>query len=251
MDGTLQCHVCSVAYPILDGIPNFLVEDLTRSTSQDLRIIGKRDSSFWFDLAARVYEPCIYPIVCNLFGGWHSTCLRELARDLSAIIGPTNGVILDVACGPGTYGRRVASNSRSVYGVDASMSMLRQGARYVERDHVPDVHLARAKVEALPFRDGLFDAAICAGSLNHFPDTVLALREICRTMKAGAPLAVMCFAVSNKGLFKYRSIREKSEGGGGHIFKLPQLNEYVAEAGFGDFHSHAYGSILVFSARKR
>jgi len=46
-------------------------------------------------------------------------------------------------------------------------------------------------VEALPFRAGLFDAAICAGSLNHFSDTVLALREINRTMKVGAPLAVM------------------------------------------------------------
>lgn len=193
----------------------------------------------------------IYPVVCNLFGGWRSTSLRALAGDISAIIRPTNGVVLDVACGPGTYGRRVASKSRSVYGIDAYMSMLRQGARYIEREHVPDVHFARAKVEALPFRDGLFDAAICAGSLNHFPDTVLALRETCRAMKAGVPLAAMCFVVSKKGLFKYRSIRERSERSSGHVFELPQLEEYVAEAGFGDFHSHAYGSILVFGARKK
>jgi ubiquinone/menaquinone biosynthesis C-methylase UbiE len=213
--------------------------------------MGKRDSSFWLNLMARIYEPCIYPMVCNLFIGWRSTSLKDLARDLSTIIGPTNGLILDVACGPGTYGRRVASRSRSIYGIDICMSMLRQGARYVERDHVPDVHFARAKVEALPFRDGLFDAAICSGSLNHFPDTVLALRETCRTMKAGASLAANCFVVSNKGLLKYRSLRERAERGGGHIFELPQLNEYVAEAGFGEFHSHAYGSILVFSARKK
>jgi ubiquinone/menaquinone biosynthesis C-methylase UbiE len=48
-----------------------------------------------------------------------------------------------------------------------------------------NVHFARATVEALPFRAGLFDAAICAGSLNHFSDTVLALREINCTMKVG------------------------------------------------------------------
>jgi ubiquinone/menaquinone biosynthesis C-methylase UbiE len=98
-------------------------------------------------------------------------------------VGSTGGVILDVACGPGTYGRRVASKSRTIYGIDASMSMLRRGVRYVERDHIPNVHFARAKVEALPFQGGLFDAAICAGSLNHFSDTVFALREIGRTMK--------------------------------------------------------------------
>jgi len=130
------------------------------------------------------------------------------------------------------------------------MSMLRQGVRYVERDGVPNVHFARATVEALPFRDGRFDAAICAGSLNHFPDTVFALREINRTMKAGAPLAVMCFAVSTMGLLKYQSIRDRLESGGGHIFELPDLDRYLAEAGFEDFHPHTYGSLLVFSARK-
>jgi ubiquinone/menaquinone biosynthesis C-methylase UbiE len=137
------------------------------------------------------------------------------------------------------------------------MSMLRRGVHYVERDRVPNVHFARAKVEALPFQAGLFDAAICAGSLNHFSDTVFALREIGRTMKAGAPLAVMCFAVSNRGevkqgLFKYRRIRDRlPKEGAGHIFDFPELDRYLAAAGFEDFRPHAYGSILVFSARKK
>ncbi len=131
------------------------------------------------------------------------------------------------------------------------MSMLRRGARYVERDCIPNVHFARAKVEALPFQAGLFDAAICAGSLNHFSDTVLALREINRTMKAGAALAVMCFVVSSRGLFKYRFLRERAERGGGHIFALPDLDRYVGEAGFEAFRPNVHGAVLVFSARKR
>jgi len=112
------------------------------------------------------------------------------------------------------------------------------------------VHFARAMVEAMPFRPGLFDAAICAGSLNHFSDVVLALREINRTMKAGAPLAVMCFALIDSGLIKYKSIRDRAEKGGGHIYGVADLERCVAEAGFGDFHLHAYGSVVVFSARK-
>jgi len=249
--GILCCHACALEYPILDGIPDFIAQDLKHSSSHDLRFIAKRDGSRWLNLLASSYETYLYPPVCNLYGGWQSTSLPELARDISDIVGPTTGVVLDVACGPGTYGRRVASTSRAIYGIDISLSMLGLGARYVERDGLPNVHFARAMVEALPFPAGLFDAAICAGSLNHFPDTVLALREINRTMKAGAPLAVMCFVISNRGLLKYRFMRDRVESKGGHVFALPDLERNVAEAGFEGFHPRLFGAIVVLSARKR
>jgi ubiquinone/menaquinone biosynthesis C-methylase UbiE len=200
---------------------------------------------------ASVYESWVYPAVCNLYGGWHSTSLNQLVHGVADIVGSRDGLILDAACGPGTYGRRIASASRTVLGIDICMSMLRRGARYVEKGHIPNVHFARAMVEALPFRAGLFDAAICAGSLNHFSDVVLALREINRTMKVGAPLAVMCFASINSGLMKYKSIRGRAEKGGGHIYTVADLDRCVAEAGFEDFSCHAFGSIVVFGARKR
>jgi hypothetical protein len=73
------------------------------------------------------------------------------------------------------------------------------------------------------------------GSLNHFSDVLLVLREIHRTMKAGAPLAVMCFALINSGLIKYKSVRDRAEKGGDHIDSVADLNRYVAEAGFKDF----------------
>jgi len=247
----LSCRVCVRIYPIRSGIPDFIVVNLEESSNGTLHVVGKRDSGAALNFAASVYETCVYPVVCNLYGGWRCTSLKHLAHDVSDIVGSQDGLILDVACGPGTYGRRIASASRTVVGIDICMSMLQRGAHYVERGHVPNVHFARATVEALPFRAALFDAAICAGSLNHFSDTVLALREINRTMKAGAPLAVMCFAAGSKGLFKYRLLRDRAEKRGGHIFSVADLERYVVEAGFEDFRPHAYGSILVFSARKR
>jgi ubiquinone/menaquinone biosynthesis C-methylase UbiE/uncharacterized protein YbaR (Trm112 family) len=247
----LSCRVCARTYPILGGIPDFVVVNLEESRNRTLRILGKKDSRPLLNFAASVYETWVYPAVCNLYGGWRCTSLKQLAHDIKEIVGSQNGLVLDVACGPGTNGRRIASASRTVLGIDACMSMMRRGAHYVERGHIPNVHFARATVEALPFRAGLFDAAICAGSLNHFSDTVLALREINRTMKAGAPLAVMCFIASSMGLIRRRFIRERAKKGGGHIFELPDLERYVAEAGFEGFSPHAYGSIIVFSARKR
>ncbi len=247
----LSCRVCARTYPILSGIPDFVLINLEESRNLSLRKVGQKDSRPLLDFMASIYESCVYPAVCNLFGGWRSTSLKRLAGEVSDIVGSRDGVILDAACGPGTYGRRIASASRTVLGIDVCMSMMRRGAHYVEREHIPNVHFARATVEALPFRAGLFDAAICAGSLNHFSDTVLALREINRTMKAGAPLAVMCFAVGSAGLIRYKSIRDRAEKGGGHIFSVADLERYVAEAGFENFRPHAYGSVLAFGARKR
>ena len=247
----LSCRVCARTYPIRSGIPDFVVVNFEESRNRTLHMLGKKDSRPLLNFAVSVYETWVYPAVCNVYGGWRSTSLRKLAEEVAGIVGSRDGVILDVACGPGTYGRRIASESKTVLGIDACMSMLRRGAHYVESGHIPNVHFARATVEALPFPAGLFDAAICAGSLNHFSDTVLALREIGRTMKAGAPLAVMCFIAGGKGLFKYRRLRERAEKRGGHIFELPDLERYVAEAGFEDFRSQAYGSIVVCSARKR
>ena len=247
----LFCRVCAQTYPIVGGIPDFIVINLEESRNFSQHWVGKSDSGAGLNFAASVYETWIYPAVCNLYGGWRSTSLKQLAHDICDIVESRDGLLLDVACGPGTYGRRVASASRTVLGIDICMSMLRQGVRYVEREHIPNVHFARAVVEALPFRAGLFDAAICAGSLNHFSDTVLALREIARTMKAGAPLAVMCFAHIDSGLIGHKSIRERAEKRGGHIDSVDVLEHYVAEAGFEDFRPHTYGSILVFGARKK
>jgi ubiquinone/menaquinone biosynthesis C-methylase UbiE/uncharacterized protein YbaR (Trm112 family) len=251
VDEGLCCRVCAKTYPIVSGIPDFLIGNLAESANRSLRVVGNWDSRPLFNFMASTYESCVYPAVCNLWGGWRSTSLKQLAHDVSDIVGSREGVILDAACGPGTYGRRIASASRTVLGVDICMSMMRRGAHYVEREHIPNVHFARATVEALPFRDGLFDAAICAGSLNHFSDVLLVLREFNRTMKAGAPLAVMCFARINSGLIKYKSVRDRVEKGGGHIYSVADLERFVAEAGFEDFHPHAYGSVLVFSAHKR
>lgn len=247
----LFCRVCATTYPILSGIPDFNMVNLEESRNRSLRVVGKNDSCPLLEIMASVYESWVYPAVCNLYGGWHSTSLKQLVHDISDIVGSRDGLILDAACGPGTYGRRIASASRTVLGIDICMSMLRQGARYVEKGRIPNMHFARATVEALPFRAGLFDAAICAGALNHFSDVVLVLREIGRTMKAGAPLAVMCFARINSGLMKYKSIRDSAEKGGGHIYSVADLERYATEAGFEDFRPHAYGSVLVFSAHKR
>ena len=154
-ESVLHCPICSRAYPIRDGIPDFILEELSRSADPVLRRMR------FIDRMASIYETRLwYPIVLNLYGGFHSPSLEQLVSSVSQKVQPTKGRVLDIACGPGTFGRRIASPSKEVFGIDVSMGMLRQGAAYVAKEGIPNVHFARARVEALPFEDGLFDAVL-------------------------------------------------------------------------------------------
>jgi ubiquinone/menaquinone biosynthesis C-methylase UbiE len=204
------------------------------------------------DRLARIYETKLwYPFVLNFYGGLGAPSMEQLVRITADLMPVEEGYVLDAACGPGTIGRRIASERKVVYGTDISMGMLRKGLYYARRDNILCVRFARAKVEALPFPDCFFHGAICGGALHLFADTVEALREIGRTMKDGAPLAVMTFTAGSKGILRFGRIREGlEEKHGYHIFQLPELEEYLAKAGFEGFRPQLYGSILVFSARK-
>jgi len=246
-EGVLRCGTCSIAYPIREGIPDFILEELSHSTDPVLRRMR------FIDRMANIYETRLwYPIVLNLYGGFHSPSLTQLVSTVFQKVQSTNGRVLDIACGPGTFGRRIASPSKEVFGIDVSMGMLRQGAAYVAKEGIHNVHFARARVEALPFEDAFFDAALCCGSLHLFADTVIALREMARVMKPAAILSVVTFGAGDGGILKFRSVREWSRKHHGlHVFDLPEMEQYLTVAGFKDFQPELSGSILMFSARKR
>jgi ubiquinone/menaquinone biosynthesis C-methylase UbiE/uncharacterized protein YbaR (Trm112 family) len=246
-EGVLRCQVCSTAYPIVEGIPDFILEELSRSADPVLRRMR------FIDRMARIYESRLwYPIVLGVYGGFHSPSLRQLVSTVTQKIQSVQGRVLDVACGPGTYGRRVASASREVFGIDVSTGMLRQGTAYVRDERIPNMHFARARVEALPFADGFFDAALCCGSLHLFADTVTALREMARVMKPAAVLSVFTFGAGMGGILRFRRVQEHSfRHHGLHVFELSHLESYLAAAGFEDFQPEMSGSILTFSARKK
>jgi len=246
-DNVLRCPTCSKAYPIREGIPDFILEELSRSADPVLRRMTA------IDRMARIYEKRLwYPIVLNVYAGFHSPSLAQLVSAVSQRIQSTKGRVLDIACGPGTFGRRIASPSKEVFGIDVSMGMLRQGAAYTAREGVPNIHFARARVEALPFEDGLFDAALCCGSLHLFADTVIALREIARAMKPAAILSVFTFTAGREGILKYRHVREWSlRNHGLHVFDLSEMERYLTASGFNNFQPEVSGSTLTFSARKQ
>lgn len=242
----LSCGGCGQAYPIVAGIPEFYREELAQSADPELRRMR------FIDRMAGIYESRLwYPLVLKAYGGIASPSLAQLIVAVSEAVHSISGHVLDVACGPGTFGRRVASSAREVWGIDVSRGMLRQGAAYVAAEGIGNMHFARARVEALPFPDRLFAATLCCGSLHLFTDTLIALREMARVMKPGAVLAVFTFTAGSGGILRFRSGRHWSGKQGMHVFELPELQSYLAEAGFDDFCPEVTGSILTFTARRR
>ena len=241
----LHCSACDIAYPVLSGIPDFLLEDHEQSLGQFTGALT--------GLIVRLYEtPLWYRPVLRLAGGRGAPSYGDVIRQMVGLMDVREGMLLDVACGPGTWGRRLASPAMEVYGIDISWSMLRQGVRVASRKRIDAIRFAHARVEALPFDDRQFDAAYCGGALHGFPDTVGSLREIGRTLKPGAPLVVLTFLDRGQPFVR---MRRRAEARNDkllklHMFELPELEQALAQAGFAGFEAHIYGGVIIFRAWK-
>ena len=245
VENALRCDVCQVAYPLLNGTPDFLREDREQTLSPFVRFLTK--------VIVRLYEtPLWYPRLLKQAGGKEAPSMEELFRQMDVLMDVRQGMLLDVACGPGTWGRRLASPAMAVYGIDISWSMLQQGMRMVERQHITNMNFSHARVEALPFGDHQFDAAYCGGALHGFPDTVGSLREIGRTLKPGAPLVVVTFLNRDQPFLR---MRQRAEARNPkmlklHFFEVPELEQALTQAGFEKYEPHVYGGVVILRARR-
>ncbi len=238
-DNKYFCNGCKRSYPIVKNIPDFISLDQEGKRTNITRIAKA------MDYIAPIYESKIwYQFLLNLSGA-RNTSLISIANFYSETFKNINGYILDVACGPVTFGRRIASSTRIVCGIDISTGVLLRGLKNIIKDGVSNVCLARSRIEELPFINSFFDGVICSGSLHLFPDTILALREIYRVMKSGATLAVQTFIAGNT--IMNRILKKRSYI---HTFKLKELQQYIIEAGFGGFQSKLDGCVIIFTVNK-
>ena len=244
-ENRLLCEQCGLDYPVRNKIPDFIVEDLSKSQHPVLRSVSR------IDKLAKIYETWLwYPLVYHFYGGLFIPSVKEEVNMVTKMVDAENGLGLDVACGMGMFTRSMAKKMRSVYGIDISRGMLEKAAKYAEKKEISNILFARARAERLPFPSGLFDGVVCCGALHLFPETEEALGEMARVMKKGARLVVMTFV--KRRLFKFRRVHEHlMKDHGVHVFDVEELNRYLSQTGFTDFAHKIYGSIILFQAERK
>ena len=94
--------------------------------------------------------------------------------------------VLDVGCGPGALTTELVRRlgAGAVTAVDPSESFVAAA-----RDRHPGVDVRRAAADALPFSDGVFDAALAQLVVHFMPDPVAGLREMARVTRPDGVVA--------------------------------------------------------------
>jgi SAM-dependent methyltransferase len=107
-------------------------------------------------------------------------------RSMLARLGslPPGPVIVDLGCSTGYLLEDLQDEHPDAVltGIDLVAAGLLKAHR-----NVPDARLLQADVCALPLEDQSVDAAVSANLLEHVPDDRLALRELRRVLRSGAP----------------------------------------------------------------
>ncbi len=136
------------------------------------------NKTYNFDKLAKVYNTPIFQFFCFLA---HSSCLRFLKNTFK-----DNLNILDIACGTGTFTKRLTKikNGLRVFGIDNSKGMI----SIANKKNVACFKTANA--EEIPFPDNYFDLITITDSFYYFKDKDKSISECCRILKTNSHLFI-------------------------------------------------------------
>jgi demethylmenaquinone methyltransferase / 2-methoxy-6-polyprenyl-1,4-benzoquinol methylase len=144
----------------------------------------------------------------------------------NAVRQPGGSWVLDVGCGTGALGARLA-RAYHVAGVDVSERMLRAG-----RERRVPMAFAQASVFRLPFADDAFSAAVSAFVLRNLDDLPAAFAEVARVVRPGGDLSIVDITEPRnrawRGLFDaYFSVAAPLVG---RLSRNPDVYRYLARS---------------------
>jgi SAM-dependent methyltransferase len=162
--------------------------------------------------------------------------LHDFAAAMLALEPAPGDLILDLGAGACWCSDLLGRLNRPTIAVDISFDMLRAGRSRTGAN----VRAATGDLEALPFRSGVFQKAVCLDAVHHVPDIAGALREVSRVLDrdgvalfsepgrghAGAPVAaaaVRDFGVLEQEILIGPFIRQCREAGFEHVTVKPLL----------------------------
>src|SRR6266436_3859971 len=107
--------------------------------------------------------------------------LAELAT--AGLARASEALVVDVACGPGTFTRPFAPRVRSDVGVDLTPAMIEKARAESAQAGLTNIEFVTGDVYALPF-------AACGYAFHHMTEPARALAEIARVLRPGGRVAI-------------------------------------------------------------
>jgi ubiquinone/menaquinone biosynthesis C-methylase UbiE len=116
---------------------------------------------------------------------------EELAsRVTEGLSNPREMLAIDLACGPGTYTRPLASRVRKAIGADLTPAMVEKARAEAARDGITNIEFVCADIYALPFADDAAGIVSCGYAFHHMTDPPRALAEMARVLQPGGRMAI-------------------------------------------------------------
>lgn len=161
-----RCTACGVSFPIVEGIPCFLLDSPGGS--------GQRLREIYDDIYRHHEDVWVDQGRSERFRAYFSSLAQSSPR----------AEVLEIGCGEGMLLAALAGGRK--FGIDPSMHALLRARRRSSAE------CAVARAEQLPFPSRCFDLVVTAGVMEHFEDAEAATAEICRVLKpSGRYLALI------------------------------------------------------------
>ena len=233
------CPTCDRRYP---GDRGFL--DFLPAAEPEGEGLGQR--AMHSPLLARVYERLWRPFFVAAASGGRPDYGAEFEAVLSALAPAFGGPVVDLSCGPGFTGRKLAAAGQfeRVWGLDWSLPML---ARAVA-DNRGLMRLVRGDVGRLPFKTGSLAGAHAGAAFHVWPDPTAAVAEVARALRPGGAFVASTFA-HTAGLRRTLEVAFKTVAQI-HVFEVAELRGMLAAHGLHEFECERRGSLILFWARR-
>jgi SAM-dependent methyltransferase len=119
-----------------------------------------------------------YDGYADWYDDWRKPSVEGNAVDVARLLGPGEGLCLDLGCGTGLLFDALATTGRTVIGLDRSADQLRV-ARARSRA------ILQADAAALPFGDGIFPAVVALWISTDVDDFAAVVADVARVLTPG------------------------------------------------------------------
>ena len=190
----LSCPRCQRRFPIVDGIPVLLRDDVNHPHTGTLKSIEQSRSGGVTEYEDRELgpgeiDPHVQEAIAATGGFFYRPLVGRLTRYPIPEIRLPDGAgraMLDLGCNWGRWTIAAAKRGWIAVGLDPQLKAV-QAARRVARQLGVDARFIVADARYIPFVDGTFDATFSYSVLQHLPkeDVASTLREVKRILRRG------------------------------------------------------------------